>query len=247
MLTPDERARYDRQIMIEGFGEAGQRRLKKARVVVAGAGGLGSAVATYLAAAGIGWIRLVDHDVVEPGNLNRQVLHWERDIGRKKVVSTAEKLGQLNSHVEVEAVDETITETSVSRLVEGCDLIVDAVDNLPVRYLLNRVALTRSLPFFHGAVHGFEGRAMTVIPWESACLGCVYRGAVPETKFPAIGPTPAIIGCIQATEVIKHVAGMGRLLTDRLLVYDGLGMKFSELGIERQGDCKFCGGGREEK
>jgi molybdopterin-synthase adenylyltransferase len=240
LLTPNERKRYDRQIMIMGFGEEGQLRLKKARVVICGTGGLGSAVAIYLAAAGIGTIRLIDHDLVESSNLNRQILHWERDIGREKVISAAEKLRQFNSCLEVEAVYEMITESSASRLVDGFDLIVDAMDNLTTRYLLNHIALNLNLPFFHGAIHGFEGRVMTVIPGKSACLGCVYRGNVPKGKFPAIGVTPAVVGCIQATEVIKYIVGIGRLLTDRLLVYDGLNMNFTELKVKRDPNCKFC-------
>jgi len=242
LLTPDELERYDRQLMIKGFGEEGQRRLKKAKAVIAGAGGLGSVSAIYLAVAGIGKIRLIDHDRVDPSNLNRQILHWERDIGRKKVASASEKLSQFNSAVNVEMVDEMITEDNASRLVDGFDLIVDAMDNLPARYLLNRAALEGNLPFFHGAIHGFEGRVMTIIPGESACLGCVYRGLVPESRFPAIGVTPAVIGCIQATEVIKYVVGIGRLLTNRLLVYDGLAMTFTELKIKRDHNCRFCGG-----
>jgi molybdopterin/thiamine biosynthesis adenylyltransferase len=246
LLTPDEQRRYSRQLLIRELGEEGQLRLKKARVVIAGAGGLGSAVAMYLAAAGIGKMRLIDHDQVELSNLNRQILHWERDIGRKKVSSASEKLLQFNSRIEVEAIGETITEESVTRLVSGCDLIVDALDNLPTRYLLNRIAVQAHRPFFHGAIRGFEGRAMTVIPGESACLACVYRGSPPKDTFPAIGTTPAVIGCIQATEVIKYVAGIGRLLTNRLLVYDGLAMKFIELTTRRDPHCRVCSGSGEQ-
>jgi molybdopterin-synthase adenylyltransferase len=241
LLTADELTRYDRQLLVRGLGEEGQRRLTKARIVIAGAGGLGSPAAIYLAAAGIGKMRIIDHDEVELSNLNRQILHWESDIGRKKVTSAAEKLGRFNSAVEVEAIAEKLTEKNAPELVNGFDLIVDAVDNLPTRYLLNRIAVNMNLPFFHGAIHGFEGRVMTIIPRESACLGCVYRGSVPPGKIPAIGVTPAVVGCIQATEVIKYVVGIGRLLTNRLLVYDGLGMQFTELKVERDPHCAFCG------
>jgi molybdopterin-synthase adenylyltransferase len=241
LLTSDERKRYDRQLLIREIGEEGQSRLKDAKVVIAGAGGLGSAVATYLVAAGVGTVRLIDHDQVELSNLNRQILHWERDIGRKKVTSAAEKLSQFNSGVKVEAVMETITDQNAAGLVAGFDAIVDALDNLPTRYLLNRVAVDGHLPFFHGAIRGFEGRVMTVIPGQSACLGCVYRGVPPTGKFPAIGVTPAVVGCIQATEVIKYITGIGRLLTDRLLVYDGLDMTFTEIKTARDPHCRFCG------
>jgi len=241
MLTRDERERYDRQIMITGFGEEGQEKLKRARAFIAGAGGLGSAASIYLVAAGIGMIRLVDHDRVELSNLNRQVLHWDKDIGRTKVTSATEKLKQLNQEVEVEGIQERITEANVYQLVDGFDLIVDAMDNLPTRYLLNKTALDKNIPFFHGAVHGFEGRAMTIIPGKSACLWCLYRGAAREGKFPILGVTPAVIGCIQAAEVIKYIVGISPLLTDRLLIYDGQNMKFTELKIKKNQNCEYCG------
>ena len=241
MLTGDELKRYDRQIMIPGIGEKGQEKLKRARVVIAGGGGLGSPASIYLTAAGVGTIRIIDHDRVELSNLNRQVLHWDEDIDRKKVDSAAEKLERLNRGVEIEAVEETITEANISELVAGFDLIVDAMDNLPTRYLLNKAAIENNIPFFHGAVYGLEGRAMTIIPGRTACLGCVYRGPIPEEKFPVIGVTPAVIGCIQATEVIKYVTGIGKLLANRLLVYDGLNMKFTELVVKKDPNCEYCG------
>jgi adenylyltransferase/sulfurtransferase len=186
-------------------------------------------------------IRLVDHDRVELSNLNRQVLHWNGDIGRRKASSAAEKLKELNPEVKIEVIEERITEANISQLVAGFDLIVDAMDNLPTRYLLNKVALKKNIPFFHGAVYGFEGRAMTIIPGETACLRCVYRGVIPEEKLPVIGVTPAVIGCIQATEVIKYLVGIGQLLTNRLLVYDGLNMKFAEFRFKKDPNCEHCG------
>jgi len=242
MITRAELQRYDRQIMIRGFGEEGQEKLRQARIFIAGAGGLGSPIAMYLAVAGVGTIRIADHDTVGRTNLNRQVLHWDENIGMKKVESAAEKLKKLNPGVEVEAIAETVTEANVSRLVAGCDLIVDAMDNLPTRYVLNKVALDKNIPFFHGAVYGFEGRVMTILPGQTACLWCVYRGATPpKEKIPVVGVTPAVIGCIQATEVIKYIVGLGELLTNRLLAFDGLGMKFTELIVKRNPNCEHCG------
>ena len=240
MLTPSERERYDRQIMIGEIGLKGQEKLKRSRVAIAGAGGLGSPIAIYLTAAGIGMIRVIDHDRVELGNLNRQILHWEEDIGRRKVDTARTKLRNLNPAVEIEALAETITEANVSELVDGCDVIVDAMDNLPTRYILNRCAIEKKLPFFHGAVKGFEGRVMTIIPGETACLRCMYRGPVPEEKFPVIGVAPAVIGSIQATEVIKYLIGIGRLLTNRLLIYDGLKGAFSEFTVNKNPNCDHC-------
>jgi adenylyltransferase/sulfurtransferase len=210
-------------------------------VVIAGAGGLGSPIAIYLTAAGIGMIRMIDHDQVTLSNLNRQILHWEEDIGRKKVDSARTKLRSLNSAVEIEAIAETITEGNVSQLVDGCDVIVDAMDNLPTRYILNRCAIQKNIPFFHGAVNGFEGRVMTIIPGETACLRCMYRGPVPQEKFPVIGVAPAVIGIIQATEVIKYLLGIGKLLTNRLLIYDGLKVAFSEFAVDKNQNCDHCG------
>jgi len=241
MLTPKERERYDRQIMIGEIGQGGQEKLKQSRVVIAGAGGLGSPIATYLTAAGVGRIRVIDHDRVSLSNLNRQVLHWEEDIGNQKVDSVRTKLRSLNPGVEIEAIAETITEDNVSRLVDGYDGVVDATDNLPVRLILNRFAIQKRIPFFHGAIRGFEGRAMTVIPGETACLRCMNRGPVPQEKFPVIGVTPAVIGIIQATEVIKYLLGIGRLLTNRLLIYDGLNITFNEFIIKKNPDCDHCG------
>jgi len=241
MLTPSERERYDRQIMIGEIGQEGQEKLKRSRVVIAGTGGLGSPIAIYLTAAGIGTIRVIDHDQVALSNLNRQILHWEEDVGRKKVDSARTKLRNLNSTVEIQAIAETITEENVFGLVDGCDAIVDALDNLPTRYILNRCAIEKNIPFFHGAVNGFEGRAMTVIPGETACLRCMYRGLVPQEKFPVMGVAPAVIGSIQATEVIKYLVGIGKLLTNRLLIYDGLKVTFSEFTVNKNPDCDHCG------
>lgn len=240
MLTDKERKRYDRQIMIDEIGEKGQEKLKKGRVFIAGAGGLGSPIAIYLSAAGVGTIRIVDHDTVELSNLNRQILHWDENIDMKKVDSASEKLSALNPSIRVEGICETIGEDNVSDLVDGYDLIVDAMDNLSTRYILNKEALDRNVPFFHGAVSGLEGRAMTVIPGKSACLRCGYKGPVTREKFPVMGVAPAIIGAIQATEVIKYIVGIGDLLTNRLLRYDGMNMRFTEFKVERNPRCDHC-------
>jgi len=241
MLTMNELERYDRQIMIANIGKEGQEKLKRARVFIAGTGGLGSPAAIYLTAAGVGKICVVDHDCVELTNLNRQVLHWEKDIGKKKVSSAREKLEKINHEVEIEAIDKTITEANVFQLIAGFDVIVDAMDNLPTRYLLNKAAIEKNIPFFHGAVYGFEGRAMTILPGKTACLRCVYRGDIPKEKFPVIGVTPAVIACIQATEVIKYIVGIGELLKNRLLIYDGLDMKFTEFKVKKDSQCEHCG------
>lgn len=231
--------RYERQLPIAGWGKEGQERLKKAKVLVAGAGGLGSAILFYLAAAGVGKIRIIDSDRVELGNLNRQTLYSINDIGRQKATAAKERLAMLNPDIEIDALAESITDKNVFDLVAEYP-IVDAMDNLPTRYLLNQVAVSRQLPLFHGAVYGFEGRATTVMPPQTPCLRCLYQGVL-TGQVPVVGVTPAVIGCIQATEVIKYLIGMGELLTGRVLVYDGLSMRFSEARVKKDPNCTACG------
>lgn len=240
-LTGDERQRYDRQIIFEGFGEEGQKKLKRAKVFIAGAGGLGSPIAIYLTAVGVGKMRIVDHDKVELSNLNRQILHGETDLKRPKVDSAREKLTKLNAGVHIECVTETITGDNVLELVDDCELIIDAMDNFPTRYLLNKTAIYKGIPFFHGAVRGLEGRVMTIIPGKTPCLKCLYPQAPSPTKFPVVGVTPGIIGCIEAAEVIKYIVEIGKLLTGRLLIYDGLNQRFIEVHVKRNPDCEHCG------
>lgn len=240
MLSDAELSRYARQLPLPGWGPEGQRRLKKARIVVAGAGGLGSSVLTCLAAAGVGYIRIVDSDAVELNNLNRQTLYTTSDIGKLKAPAARDRLCLLNPDIEIAALVQSISAENVSDVVEGCHLIVDALDNLPTRLLLNQVAMSRELPLFHGAVYGFQGSATTVVPPQTPCLGCLYQGALPG-KVPVVGVAPAVIGCVQAAEVIKFLMGMGDLLTGRLLMYDGLGMRFSEAKVRKDPDCQACG------
>jgi adenylyltransferase/sulfurtransferase len=238
-LTQDERTRYERQI--PEIGEQGQERLSLATVFVAGAGGLGSHALTALAAAGLGTLRIADPDTVELGNLNRQVLHHTPDVGRPKVDSAAEKLHDLNPHVSVERIAKTLTASNARALIEGSDLVVDATDNLEARFLLNRAAVDLAIPLVHGAVRGFEGRALTVIPGRSACLACMHPSPPAGETFPVVGSAPALIGVIQANEAIKCILGTGDLLADRLLVYDGLKATFTEFRLERNPGCTHCG------
>ena len=187
MITDEARKRYARQILM--IGEAGQERLKAARVLVAGAGGLGTVISLYLAAAGVGHLRIIDCDVVETSNLNRQILHWSGDVGRPKTASVEEKLAALNPLIRIETVSGRIAEESIAEMARGCDLIVDAMDNFPTRYLLNRTAVEKLVPFIHGAVRGFFGQATTVIPGETPCLRCLFPESPPREVFPIIGAT----------------------------------------------------------
>jgi len=241
MLTKDELKRYERQISV--FGEEGQRKLKKAKVFIAGAGGLGCSISIYLTVAGIGRLRMVDNDIVALENLNRQILHCDNDIGKKKLESAAEKLRKMNSNVEVEVISETIDKGNIDELVGDFDMIVDAMDNFTARYVLNKAALVKKIPLFHGAVHGFYGQATTIIPGKTACLRCIFPEAPPLTVPPVVGVTPGVIGCIQATEVLKYILGIGSLLENRLLMWDGLNGKIDELPLGKNPRCEDCAGG----
>jgi len=239
MLSERECERYKRQILL--FGDEAQERLKKAHIFIAGAGGLGSPVATYLAVAGVGTITIVDMDTVDLSNLNRQILHSDRDIGKKKTVSALEKLREYNADITVNAIDATITAGNVRELVGTADGIVDALDNYPVRYLLNRVALEKKIPFFHGAIRGFYGQATTIIPDKTACLECVFPKAPPSEVFPVLGATAGVIGSVQANEVVKYLTGKGTLLAGRLFTWDGTCAAAEEIVIEKNPACPACG------
>jgi molybdopterin/thiamine biosynthesis adenylyltransferase len=234
-----EREKYSRQILL--FGEEGQEKLKNAKVLVAGAGGLGSPVSTYLAIAGIGKIILADFDSVDPSNLNRQFLHHQKDIGRLKVESAKEKLLSMNPDIEVETIAEMLTESNLEALVPECDVIVDALDNLETRHMLNRLAIKRRIPLIHGAVTGYDGQVTTIVPGKTPCFYCIFPRISKKEIFPVLGATPGIIGSIQVNEVIKFLTGQGKLLEGRLLFWNGLSGSFSEISLSKLNNCPVCG------
>jgi len=237
---PSGRERYARQL--PSIGEAGQERLASAHIVIAGAGGLGSPVAIYLAVAGVGRLTLIDHDTVDQTNLNRQILHTEADIGRLKVDSGVETLRALNPAIRVEGIGSRITDGNVSGLIGNAHGIVDAVDNYPTRFVLNRDAHRLGIPLFHGAIRGFHGQATTCVRGRGPCLACLFPCVPPGRDIPAIGATTGIVGCIQATEVIKYLTGEGDLLTGRLLLWDGLAGRAEEVPVAPRGGCPICAG-----
>ncbi len=239
MLSEREQERYKRQIM--SFGKEGQERLKKAHIFIAGAGGLGSPVALYLAVAGVGTITIVDMDVVDQPNLNRQILHFDRDIGRRKTDSAEEKLQEINPDITVHAINIKIEAMNAAGLVGKADGIVDAMDNYPTRYLLNDVAIAKEIPLFHGGIRGFYGQATTIIPGKTPCLKCIFPKAPPAEVFPAVGVTAGFIGMVQANEVLKYLLGIGELLTGRLFIWDGLQARVEEISVERNPGCESCG------
>lgn len=234
-----ENSRYARQIPL--LGVKGQEILNRSRVLIAGAGGLGSASSSYLAAAGVGFIRIVDCDHVELSNLNRQILH--RTPGLRKAISAEDALKSLNPSIEVEGLDVCISRNTIDDLVAGVDLIIDAMDNFEVRYILNYAALEYDLPLLHGAVSGFDGQATTIIPGRSPCLRCIFPKAPPKETPPVIGATCGVIGSIQATEAIKLLVGSDGLLINRLLIWDGRCSQMDEIHVARNELCPECGRG----
>lgn len=230
--------RYIRQAAV--IGEEGQERLARATVLIAGAGGLGSPAAMYLAAAGVGRLIVVDYDQVEESNLNRQVLHWEKDVGRNKVDSAREKLEALNPSVTVTAVHERLDEKNIPRLTGKADLVIDALDNFKTRFTVNAAAFEKNIPFVHGAICGFHGQATTMLSGQTACLQCLYGPAPPEERNPAIGVTAGIIAMVQAGEAIKFLTGTGELLTNRLFIWDGLTSSADEIAIAPAPSCPLC-------
>jgi molybdopterin/thiamine biosynthesis adenylyltransferase len=235
--------RYSRQVILPDFGERAQRRLGRSHVVVVGLGGLGCPSSLYLAAAGVGRLTLVDEERVEESNLNRQVLHWTRDLGRGKAESAAEKLRELNPGVRVEVVGERLTEENAGRILRG-DAVVDGLDNYGTRYLVNSFCVRRGIPFVHAAVEGLVGQLLTVVPGKGPCLRCVIpEPPPPKPLFPVLGPTAGVMGCLQAMEVIKLLTGLGRPMVGRLLLFEGKGMTFEEVEVERNPRCPVCGGG----
>lgn len=239
VLNEKELQRYQRQMMI--FDRVGQERLKQSKVFIAGAGGLGCPIALYLAAAGIGHISIVDKDIVDQTNLNRQVLHWEKDIERTKAQSIEEKLKEINPYINIVARNLTIDKENVIQLVKDADVIVDAMDNFETRYLLNLAALETGIPLVHGAIRGFDGQVTTIIPGKTACLNCIFPQAPPKEVFPVIGVAPGIIGLIQANEVIKCLLRIGEPLENRLLLWDGLNASIDIFTVKKRDKCKVCG------
>ncbi len=243
MLNEHEKEKYNRQLILDNFGLDGQERLKQARVLIAGAGGLGSPISIYLAAAGVGTIRIIDKDVVSLSNLNRQILYNKKDIGGKKSLLAGNKLKKLNSDIKVEAIAETIDNSNVSQLTAGFDIIMDATDNFQTRYLLNEAALKIQIPFIYGGIYGMEGALTTIIRGQSACLKCIFPSSPPPLpcQSPVLGATAGIIGCLQAMEAIKYLSHTGELLLDRLLIFDGLYMNFRKMKLNRNPECPDCG------
>ncbi|RKX48801.1 MAG: adenylyltransferase [Thermotogae bacterium] len=232
--------RYRRQIAIPGFGMEAQKKLSRAKVVILGLGGLGSAVSIYLTVAGVGQLKVVDRDKIEKNNLNRQILYTEEDLGKWKVEVAEEKLREMNSDIEVEGLREEINEDNIRELIRDADVVVDCLDNFETRFLVNRAVVELNKPFFHGACRAFYGQVMTIIPRVTPCLRCVFPESIPKDRS-IIGVTAGLVGLIEATEVIKYLTGTGECLYGKILIYDATRMSFDIIEVDRNPDCEVCG------
>ncbi len=246
-LTRDELARYSRQLILPEVGEEGQRKLKAARVLCVGTGGLGSPLALYLAAAGVGTLGLVDFDVVDVSNLQRQIIHSTADIGRKKLDSAAEKLKALNPDLNVVKHDTMLSSANALDILKGYDVIADGTDNFPTRYLVNDACVLLGKPNAYGSIFRFEGQASVFATRDGPCYRCLYPEPPPPGLVPScaeggvLGILPGLIGVIQATETIKLILGKGSTLVGRLLLVDALNMRFRELKLRKNPECPVCG------
>jgi len=253
-LTADERERYDRHLRLPEIGIDGQRRLLDSRVLLVGAGGLGSPAAMYLAAAGIGRIALVDDDRVERSNLQRQILHADASVGQLKVRSARQRLLALNPAISVETLETRLGEDNAVRLFDGVDLVIDGADNFATRYVINAACLHLGIPWAYGAIQGFHGHGSLFVPGQGPCYCCLFPEPPPPAYAPncaeagVLGVLPGVIGLIQATEAIKWLLGLGRSLNGRLLAYDALAMRFTESALPRDPSCPGCAAraGREQ-
>ena len=247
-LSAQQRARYARHLLIPEVGEQGQQKLLDARVLLIGAGGLGSPASLYLAAAGVGTLGIVDADVVDDSNLQRQIVHSTERLGEPKVLSAKRTIEALNPDVQVEAYQERLTSENVERIfAAGWDVVVDGADNFPTRYLVNDASIWHDVPVVHGSIYRFEGQVTVFHPGAGPCYRCLFPAPPPPELAPScaeggvLGVLPGIIGSLQASEALKLILGAGDTLTGRLLLFDALATTFDEVLVKRDPTCPVCG------
>jgi adenylyltransferase/sulfurtransferase len=246
-LSQPEIARYSRHLIMPEVGMEGQKRLKASRILLIGAGGLGSPLGLYLAAAGIGRIGLVDFDRVDFSNLQRQVLHGTADVGRSKLESARDRLRAINPEVKLDLYDTRLTSANAISILEPYDIVIDGTDNFPTRYLVNDACVLLAKPNVYGSIFRFDGQASVFHPPQGPCYRCLYPEPPPPGEVPScaeggvLGILPGLIGCIQATEAVKLILGKGSPLIGRLLLYDALQMRFQEFKVRRNLNCPLCG------
>jgi molybdopterin/thiamine biosynthesis adenylyltransferase len=247
VLTEEQIQRYSRHILLQDVGGKGQQKLFDGKVLIIGAGGLGAPIALYLAAAGVGTIGIADADVVDVSNLQRQVIHFTPDIGKPKVISAAEKMRAINPDVTVKTYQEWVTAANIAELIKDYDFVVDGTDNFAAKFLINDACVLGNKPYSHGGILRFDGQTFTIRPRISACYRCLFPKPPPKDAIPTcsqagvIGVLPGVLGTIQATEAIKFLLGKGELLTDRLLTYNALKLRFREVPVKRNKACSVCG------
>jgi len=250
-LNEQQIERYSRHIILEQVGGMGQEKLLESKVLIVGAGGLGSPAALYLAAAGVGTIGIIDADNVDLTNLQRQIIHHTPDVGVSKVESSANKMRELNPDVTVKTYHEWALAANIRGIVRDYDFVIDGTDNFPAKFLINDACYFEKKAFSHAGILRFDGQLITVVPGESACYRCLFEGPPPVGAVPScsqagvLGVLAGVIGSLQATEAIKYVLGLGDLLTDRLLTYDALKMKFRGIELKRNPECPLCGANPE--
>jgi molybdopterin/thiamine biosynthesis adenylyltransferase/rhodanese-related sulfurtransferase len=246
ILTAEQKQRYSRHLLIPEVGSAGQTRLLESKALFIGAGGLGSPAALYLAAAGVGTIGIVDFDVVDLSNLQRQILHTNDRVGERKVESAKKTINALNPDVNVIPHEEMLVAGNVNRIISGYDVIIDGTDTFETRYLLNDAAVAKNIPVIHASVFRFEGQLTTFIPFEGPCYRCLYPTPPPPELAPGcsvagvLGVVPGIMGMLQANEALKVLLGIGDTLSGRLLLFDALDTSFTELKLRRDPNCPVC-------
>jgi len=245
-LSNEELERYDRQIRISELSKEGQLKLKRAKVSVAGAGGLGCPSTIYLAAAGVGQITLIDEGKVELSNLNRQIGHWSSDLGKFKSTSLAEKIEELNPNVKVKSLKEGIKPETASGLISGSTVVLDCLDNWETRFTLNQACVESKIPLVHAGIHSLYGQITTVLPGKGPCLRCILpERPLLEEKIPVLGLTAGVLGLLEAFEAIKIITGVGQPLVGRMLYFDGETSSLYEINVHRREDCPICGHGSE--
>ena len=246
-VTEEQLERYSRHIILQNVGGIGQRKILASKVLIIGTGGLGSPAAMYLAAAGVGKIGLVDYDVVDLSNLQRQIIHSTKDLGKAKIQSGKETINALNPDVEVKIYDEQVTAANIADIIADYDFVIDGTDNFAAKFLINDACVLLKKPFSHAGIIRFQGQTMTFVPDKSPCYRCVFPKMPPKNAVPTcrqagvLGVLGGVIGTLQATEALKYILGVGSLLTGALLTYDALTMTFRKIKIKRNPNCAVCG------
>jgi adenylyltransferase/sulfurtransferase len=246
-FTEEQLARYSRHILLDDVGVEGQEKLLQAKILIVGAGGLGSPAALYLAAAGVGTIGIIDSDSVEISNLQRQIAHFTKDINVSKVESAAEKMRAINPDITVKTYREHLCAANITEILQGYDFIIDGTDNFPTKFLINDACIFLGIPFSHGGILRFNGQTMTVVPRRTACYRCSFRNPPPPDAVPScaqagvLGAVAGMLGTIQAAEALKFITGAGKLLANTLLTFDAKTMAFRKIRLTRQESCPVCG------